>query len=51
MFKVTWEAVMQACDEKRKPYVKPEITLDIELESRAGSGPLGMQRPLDLPEE
>ena len=32
--------------ETRKPYVKPEIIHELELETRAGS-PLGMPDPLD----
>jgi len=35
----------------RKRYVKPEIILEIELETQAGSGPLGHPGPLDVPEE
>ena len=31
---------------KRKPYTKPKIILELELETRAGS-PLGMPDPFD----
>ena len=34
-------------EEDRKPYEKPEIIHDIELETRAGS-PLSIPDPLDL---
>ena len=32
--------------EKRKPYIRPEIIHELELETRAGS-PLGLPDPLD----
>ena len=34
--------------EERKVYVTPEITHELELETRAGSTPLGMPDPMDL---
>jgi hypothetical protein len=35
----------------RKPYSKPEIVHELELETHAGSGPLGVPELLDLPEQ
>jgi len=34
--------------EDRKRYTRPEITVELELETRAGSTPLGMPDPSDL---
>jgi hypothetical protein len=36
-------------DPQGKPYSKPEIVHELDLETRAGS-PLGLPDPLDLPE-
>jgi len=33
--------------DERKVYATPEITHELELETRAGSSPLGMPDPLD----
>jgi hypothetical protein len=38
-----------AAEIERKPYSRPEIVHELELETRAGS-PLGLPDPLDLPE-
>jgi len=38
---------VEARPETRKPYAKPEIIHELELETRAGS-PLGMPDPLGL---
>jgi len=35
--------------EMRRPYAKPEIIKELELETRAGS-PMGIPDPWDLPE-
>jgi len=34
--------------DQRKTYSRPEITHELELETRAGSSPLGMPDPMDL---
>jgi hypothetical protein len=39
--------IIQEETSQRKPYTKPEIVHELELETRAGS-PLGLPDPLDL---
>jgi hypothetical protein len=43
------DEITKGNDLKGKPYSKPEILHELELETRAGS-PLGLPDPLDLPE-
>jgi hypothetical protein len=40
--------ILQEDTSLRKPYIKPEIVHELELETRAGS-PLGLPDPSDLP--
>lgn len=37
-------------DTERRPYIKPEILQELELETRAGSGLEGLPDPLNLTE-
>ena len=41
------EQITLAEHDQRKPYNKPEVTHELELETRAGSGPVGLPDPLN----